>query len=194
MNCTRRKFVSGLTLAGTAGLLGMRPETASAEPPPETTTLTLAFLKGLSCHAPLHVADELLSGEGFTDVRYVGKETIVETWRAVVSGEAHFSMSLSAPTIVLIDRGDPIVFLTGVDAGCLELFGTDRVRTIRDLKGKTVAVASRGGSQHVFIASMAAYVGIDPRKDINWVTHPPAEAVRLLTEGNIDAYMAAPPE
>jgi hypothetical protein len=30
MKSTRREFVSGLTLAGAAGLLGVRPETAAA--------------------------------------------------------------------------------------------------------------------------------------------------------------------
>jgi NitT/TauT family transport system substrate-binding protein len=40
---------------------------------------------------------------------------------------------------------------------------------------------------------MAAYVGLDPRKDINWVTHPPAEAMQLLAEGKIDAFLSFPP-
>ena len=40
-NHSRREFVSGLTLAGTAALLGARPNQTAAEPPPETTTLRL---------------------------------------------------------------------------------------------------------------------------------------------------------
>jgi NitT/TauT family transport system substrate-binding protein len=40
---------------------------------------------------------------------------------------------------------------------------------------------------------MAAYVGIDPRKDINWVTHPVPESMRLLAETKIDALMGFPP-
>ena len=36
---SRQEFVGGLTLAGTAGLLGLQPEYATAEPPPETTRL-----------------------------------------------------------------------------------------------------------------------------------------------------------
>ena len=50
-----------------------------------------------------------------------------------------------------------------------------------------------GSGHHVFIASMAAYVGLDPRKDINWVMYPSAEAKRLLAEGKIDAYLGFPP-
>src|SRR2546422_7057877 len=98
------------------------------------------------------------------------------------------------PTILLIDAGDPIVLLAGVHIGCLELFGNDRVRTIRDLKGKTVAVPDLGGTLHVFLSSVAAYVGLDPRQDITWVTQPHAEAARLLAEGKIDALMIGPPE
>jgi NitT/TauT family transport system substrate-binding protein len=40
-----------------------------------------------------------------------------------------------------MDSGEPITLLAGVHAGCFELFGMDRVRAIRDLKGKTVAVS-----------------------------------------------------
>jgi NitT/TauT family transport system substrate-binding protein len=36
-------------------------------------------------------------------------------------------------------------------------------------------------------------LGLDPRTDITWVTHPLAEAVRLLTEEKLDAFLAFPP-
>jgi NitT/TauT family transport system substrate-binding protein len=78
--------------------------------------------------------------------------------------------------------------------GCLELFGADRVRVIRDLKGKTISVPDLGGSEHVFLASMLAYVGLDPRQDVPWVPHPHAEGAQLLAEGKVDAVMAIPPE
>ena len=41
---------------------------------------------------------------------------------------------------------------------------------------------------------MAAYVGLDPNKDIKWVTRPFAESMRLLAEGKIDGFMGFPPE
>ena len=110
------------------------------------------------------------------------------------SGQVDLAAVFIGPSIIRIDAGDPIVALAGLHVGCFELFGTDRVRSIRDLKGKTVAVLALGASQHVFLASMVAYVGLDPRKDINWITKPPADAMRLLAEGKIDAYMAFPPE
>jgi NitT/TauT family transport system substrate-binding protein len=190
---SRREFLGGLTLAGTAGLLGLCPEPVGAEPPPETTKIRLVQITGI-CIAPQYVAGELLQSEGFTDVQYVKKEGTAWLYKSLASGETDVNMTFVAPVIVQVDMGDPIVLLAGVHPGCYELFGTDRVRTIRDLKGKRVAVPELGSTHHVFLASMVAYVGVDPGKDINWVTHPPAEAIRLLADRKIDAYMGFPPD
>jgi NitT/TauT family transport system substrate-binding protein len=190
---TRRRFLGGLTLAGTAGLLGLYPRLVAAEPPPETTRLRIHDSISL-CLAPQYVAEELLRGEGFTEVQYVKTTGGGGTTRALAAGECHISTAFSGPLLLRADASDPLVLLAGVHIGCFELFGTDRVRAIRDLKGKTVAVFELGSGHHVFIASMAAYVGLDPRKDIHWVMHPPAEAKRLLADGQIDAYLGFPPD
>ena len=189
---SRRRFLGGLTLVGTAGLLGVQARSVAAEPPPETTTLRLINVGGI-CLAPQYVAEELLGGEGFADVQYL-KLGPAASYRAVAVGEAHLSMGFVAPQIVQLDAGLPIVLLAGVHIGCFELFGTDRVRTVRNLKGKSIAVQELGSSQHVFTATIVAHVGLDPRKDIHWVTHPPAEQMALLAQGQIDAYLGFPPE
>jgi NitT/TauT family transport system substrate-binding protein len=190
---SRRRFLGGVTLAGTAGLLGVHPRPSAAEPPPETTTLRLVKIAGI-CIAPQYVAEELLRVEGFTEVQYVETVEGASLTQALASGQAHISLGFSAPFIIRVDAGDPIVMLAGVHVGCFELFGSERVRAIRDLKGKTVAVEALGSSQHVYLASMAAYVGLDPDKDIHWVTHPRAEAMQLFEEGKIDAYLGIPPD
>ena len=190
---TRRRFLGGLTLAGTAGLLGLHPRPVAAEPPPETTKIRLMRRPAI-CAVPEYLAEEFLWGEGFTEVQYVKTTGGAGVSKALASGEADISMVFSGPLLLRVDAGDPIVFMAGVHIGCFELFGTERVRAIRDLKGKTVAVFELGSGAHVFIASMAAHVGLDPLRDINWVTHPSSEAMRLLAEGKIDAYLGFPPE
>jgi NitT/TauT family transport system substrate-binding protein len=189
---SRREFLHGLTLAGTAGLLGLQAAPVAGEPPPETTKIRLVQISSL-CLSPQFLAEEFLHGEGFTDVQYVKKEGTVGIEKALVAGEADISMHYAAATIMRVDAGDPVVMLAGVHVGCFELFGTDRVRAIRDLKGKTVAVPGLGSTPHVLLSIMAAYVGLDPGKDINFVTHPPAEAMRLLAEGKIDGFLGFPP-
>lgn len=189
---SRRRFLGGLTCAGTAGLLGWLSRSVAAEPPPETTRLRVHHSLSL-CLAAQYVAEELLRAEGFTDVEYVTYEESGGFYEALASGGADISNDFAPLLIMHVDAGDPITILGGVHVGCFELFGTERVRSIRDLKGKSVAVGGLGFPTHVFLASMVAYVGLDPGKDINWVVHPPAEAMQLLAEGKIDALMAFPP-
>src|SRR3989442_5814880 len=145
------------------------------------------------CVASQYVAEELLKSEGFGDVGYVQKPGAEGIYKALGSGEAQISMAFAPPFIIQVDAGEPIVLLAGVHIGCYELFGTDRVRTIRDLKGKAVAVPALGSPHHTFVATMGAYVGLDPGKDINFIVHPPADAMRLLAEGKLDALIGFPP-
>jgi NitT/TauT family transport system substrate-binding protein len=190
---SRREFLGGLTVAGTAGLLGFQPRPATAESPPESTKIRLVKIPGI-CIAPQYVAYDLLQAEGFSEIEYVETMTGGEASKTVASGEADFTLTFAGPLIIRLDAGDPLLLLAGIHVGCFELFGTDRVRAIRDLKGKTVAVQALNSSQHVFLASMAAYVGLDPRKDIHWVTYPSSESIRRLEAGTIDAFLAFPPE
>jgi NitT/TauT family transport system substrate-binding protein len=189
---SRRRFLGELTLVGTAGLLGLRPGQGAAEPPPETTTIRWVRSPAI-CVAPYYIAEELLRGEGFTEVHQFQTEGQLWT-QAVLSGDVDLVLNFVGPLLVRLDAGDPLVMLAGVHVGCFELFGTERVRAIRELKGKTVSVPELGSPQHVFLASIAAHVGLDPRRDINWVIHPRAEAMQLLTDGTIDAFLGFPPE
>jgi len=190
---TRREFVTMLTMAGASDALGLEARSAAADAPPEIKKIRLVRIPGI-CIAPQYVAEDLLRTEGFTDVSYIQTPAGIEASRAVALGDADFTIIFSAPVILNIEAGAPVVLLGGVHVGCFELFATERVHSIRDLKGKRVAVQSLQSSQHIFLSSMAAYVGLDPGKDINWATYPSAESIRLLAEGKIDAFLAFPPE
>src|SRR6266540_762559 len=200
---SRRQFVRGmaglgLSVAGLtqlAGCVGRSLPSAPVigEPPPETTKLKMDQRPSI-CVAPQYVAEELLRGEGFTEVQYIKKQGPKEIEPALASGEVDIGLHFAAPNIIRVDVGDPIAILAGGHVGCFELFGADRVRAIRDLKGKTVAVTELGGPSHVFIASMLAHVGLDPSKDVSWVTNPFTESAQLLAEGRVDALLGFPPD
>src|SRR5262249_14294634 len=158
--------------------------------PPETIRIRLFDWAGI-CIAPQFVAEELLKSEGFTDVQYVriGTGAGDEASVALASGAIDINSQFSAPTITRVEAGDPIVFLGGLHVGCFELFGTEQIRSVRDLKGKTVAIPAVGSPHHAFLASMAAYVGLDPSRDINFVTHPAHVSMQLLADGKIDGLL-----
>jgi NitT/TauT family transport system substrate-binding protein len=187
----RREFIRTTAVGAAIGCSTTRPWSALAEPPPETTKLRLALAPAI-CFAPQYVAGEgLLQAEGFTNIEYV-KAPIV--WQALGSGELDITMNDPPTHIAAIDKGQPIVVLAGIHVGCYELFGTDRVRTIHDLKGKKVAIPGLHSGRHLMLSTLLAHVGLDPRKDVEWVTYPAPESMRLLADGKVDAYMGFPPE
>src|SRR5262249_40701789 len=163
-----------------------------AEPPPETTKLRLIKTANM-CWAPQYVAEEFLKAEGFTEVTYVEMRVGVPVSNLLTAGDADISMNFVGPNLIRVDQGAPVVFLAGVHVGCFEMFGGGRVRKISDLKGKTVSVTALNGTEHVFVASIASYVGLDPRKDINWVIHDADEGLTLFADGKVDAYIGFPP-
>jgi NitT/TauT family transport system substrate-binding protein len=201
---SRRQFCQGIAglglatgglafLAGCGARGGVQVGPALSEAPLETTRLR--FWKSPSlCHAPQFLAEPLLRAEGFTDVQYVDAAGAGRAYGALAAGEMDIISLFSAPLITRVDAGDPIVILAGLHVGCFELFGTSQVQSVRDLKGKTAGVLVLGSPQHVFLASIAAYVGLDPRVDINFVVLPGAESMRRLEEGTIDAFIGFPPE
>jgi hypothetical protein len=194
MDASRRESLKGLAAFGLGiGLIGTRA--VAAEPPPETTRIRLPKVPS-ACLAPQYVAEELLRAEGFDRVEYVAppnQVSGVSGAERLGAGQHDIGMNFAAPIVVGIDRGAPIVTLAGVHAGCFELFVSGNVRTIKDLKGKTVAILARNSAQHVFLASIATSVGLDPNRDIRWAEHPPAEGKRLLAEGG-DGYLGFPPD
>jgi NitT/TauT family transport system substrate-binding protein len=80
-----------------------------------------------------------------------------------------------------------------VHVGCFELFGNEGIRSITDLKGKTVGVQALGHSDHLFVSVMAAHVGLDPVNEIHWITSQSPTPAELFADGRIDACLGTPP-
>jgi NitT/TauT family transport system substrate-binding protein len=188
----RRRFLAGLSAASAAGLIGA-PKLAYAEPPPETTRVRLAKIPGI-CIAPQYVAEELLLAEGFTEVTYVATQGGAANALEVARGEIDFSLNFIAPLIVAVDQGERLTVLGGVHPGCFELFAKQDINSLVELRGRSVGVQALGTSPHLYLTSMAAYVGLDPARDINWVTSLEIKPKELFARGDIDAFLGFPPE
>ena len=189
MQQTRRRILSTMALAGAAGLI-RAPRVMAVEDRLEITTVRLGK-SGSICIAPEYVAEELLRAEGFTGIRYLD----VEHGQAAAFREIDFASFFASSAIIGADGETPFTVLSGLHAGCFELFGNDGAHSIADLKGKRVGVPALGGSPwHAFLSVMAAQVGLDPAKDINWVTSQSPKPSELFAEGKIDAFLGFPPE
>lgn len=187
---TRRDFLKvagglGVSLAGMTLL-----EACGAGS--ETTTIRLGHGPSI-CLAPLHLAEDLLKAEGFTDVQYVAKPNNIVV-DSLVAGETDMAMQFSGPIISYVDAGKAITVLAGVHVGCFVLFGTEKVSEIGDLKGKTVSTTSQslGDPVYMFLSSILAYIGLNPNTDINWIIKG-QDAKQDFVDGKSDAFLAFPP-
>ena len=189
---TRRRFLTTLSLVGAGGLLRTPPGVA-AEPPIETRSVRFMRIPSI-CYAPQYVVEELLRAEGFSDIRFVDVASTAEVTEAVAYGKGDFNLHFAPQWVSAIDRGAPIVVLAGLHVGCFELFGNESIRTVSDLKGKSVGIAALGSSGHLLVSVMAAHIGLDPAADIRWVTSQSPTPAELFAEGKIDAFLGLPPE
>jgi NitT/TauT family transport system substrate-binding protein len=187
----RRDFLAGASFAAAAGIL--RPVTAlSDEGPPETTTIRLPHDPSV-CVVPAYIADDLLRAEGFTDVRYVPTVHGISVGGMAARGEIDFGV-IFAPSIVYhLEIGETVTVVAGVHTGCYELFANEHIHRVIDLKGRSVGTPALASGPHVFLAAIAAYVGLDPTNDINWVASMSPDPLDLFAEGKVDAVLGFPP-
>ena len=186
---SRRTFLANASALGAASLFPL-PCSVAAEPPPETTHIRLVRSAAI-CLAPQYLAEELLHLEGFSEVSYVEINHSVD---GIFKGHADLTMDAAPAIVYAMDSKPSLVVLAGIHAGCYELFGHERVKAIRDLQGKSVSVYALGGADHVLLASMLAYVGVDPKRDVNWIVGDKSfDAMRLFIEGRADAFMGFAP-
>jgi NitT/TauT family transport system substrate-binding protein len=173
------------------GLIGSvldPPSGFAAEPPPETTRIRLSrYPFDIACLVPLWVAVELLRAEGFEAVEYVSSKDDSDL---LAKGGIDVTFRDAQGLVLGVAERQPLVGLGGMHGGCYELFGSARVRSVAELRGRTVAVANPG--RHAFVAAMASYVGLDPRKDVKIVLTE--DATQQFVDGKVDAVLDFPPE
>src|SRR5437899_597528 len=124
----RRDFI---TLVGYAPvILGLKSESAAAEPPLETTRIRIHDAP-ITCFAPVYIAEGLLKAEGFTDVQYIKTPLNEGPTKALAEGKIDITQNDTAGHLMELDAGAPVVVLGGIHTGCWELFangGTVRQR------------------------------------------------------------------
>jgi len=190
----RREFIKTMAMTGAAAYMGLDYDlVAAADPPPETTRIRFFQYKA-SCWVPQYLAEDLLRKEGFTDIQYIKGKSIDQSEEFLQAGAIDFRLGNASWQIKEVAAGDNAVFLAGLHVGCFSLIGSERVRSIQDLKGKNVwAQGKLGFGPHLFFSVIIAYVGLDPRKDVHFVEATKDEALELFSRGHIDAFISFPP-
>ena len=113
---------------------------------------------------------------------------------ALATGEADLNVNYALRLVVRMDAGDPIVVLAGVHTGCIEIFGSDRIQSVRDLRGKKIAAGRVGSGIPQLIGILLGQIGLAVANDVELVVRPAPEAIALFKEGKANAFIGIPPE
>ena len=156
--------------------------------------MRIGFLP-VTCHLTCPVTDFInreAEGEGLFDpLKFSGWPELKE---AFLSGHTRATFILAPMAIALREQGVPIkiVYLGHRDGTALMVQKGSDIRTIADLRGKTVAVPNRYSNQRllIFRALNDAGMSID---DINLIEMPPPDMPAALYSKSVDAVTSGEP-
>src|SRR5579859_4150582 len=150
---------------------------------------------GLTCEPPIFVAYE----KGFFTEEGLDVELVKSDWESMRDGLGlgkfqathHLLMYMMKP----IENGLDVKITGGIHTGCLRVQAAKNssIKTIEDLKGKKVGVTVLGSPPHLFATRAMVANGINPEKDVEWVTTPADTFALALDQGKIDAVASAEP-
>jgi NitT/TauT family transport system substrate-binding protein len=191
-------LTAGLVLAGCAALLLSGCNTSDAA----SNKVKVAYL-GLTCEAPIFAAyeNDYFKEEGLEP------ELVKTDWdglrEGLNSGQFDANHTLIMYLLLPIEKGNLDAKITGgIHTGCLRVQAGAKsdIKTVKDLKGKTIGVPTHLGSPpYLFACRVLAAAGIDPNlhneenKDIQWRTFPPDGLAKALEDGRIDAVATSDP-
>ena len=113
---------------------------------------------------------------------------------ALVNGQVEFA-TVHGSVVRAAARGLPVKSLMVIaDRPAYFLVTRAMVKSIPALKGKTIGIASLGGSVHLMTKELFAQSGLDPDRDVSMVvTGDHNTSILAMQAGNVDAVVIAVP-
>jgi len=177
--CSSGTASSGGTAAsdGTVHITVMRPSAATFEP--EILAQQLGYFKAAGLTVTFKIAGDDLS----------------QNVPPVLNGEVQFASADAASLLKAVAAGVPVRAVMGVQestaAGTpsdgLLVPASSPIKSITDLKGKTVGVSDLGGLPQLTIEILAQKAGLNPA-DIHFVALPVTTLSSAAKSGKIDAF------
>ena len=116
---------------------------------------------------------------------------------ALVNGEIDVLGGPSSTSMLAAESGLPVVIIGTFGPASRKLVTPERIKTIEDLKGKTIGVSNFGTIIDFSVRRALAQLGLTPGKDINLLPtglSQPVQRMLLMFQGKIDATLASDDE
>jgi NitT/TauT family transport system substrate-binding protein len=115
---------------------------------------------------------------------------------SILSGETPFAIVNQDPIIAAdLHGGDIVILVSGTEKLFFAIFASSKIKTVADLKGKTIGITSYGTTSDFIAQYVLKTVGLEAGKDANLVPmgSPITRHNGILT-GQIDAAVGTPVE
>jgi len=171
---------------------------ATVEPVPgPPRNLTIAWNEASICTAAVPVAKE----KGFfkkynLNIDYVNFAGATDQLlEALSTGKADGAPGMALRWLKPLQQGFDVKLVAGLHAGCMYLMTSPStgIKTLADLKGKTVGVTDIGGPDRNFFSIRLKEAGIDPETDVQWRQFPADLLPLALQRGDVQAISDADP-
>jgi sulfonate transport system substrate-binding protein len=159
-----------------------------------STKIKICYL-GLTCEPPIFVAYE----KGFFKEEGLDVELVKSDWDSMRDGLGlgrfqathHLVMYMVKP----MEAGLDVKLTGGIHTGCLRLQAGNKtaIKSAKDLKGKKIGITHMGSPPFLFASRVLVSAGLDPKKDVEWVTFPGEAMALALDQGRVDAVASAEP-
>jgi len=118
-----------------------------------------------------------------------------ENAEALKAGAVDGSFLLTPMSLTLREKGAPVkvVLLGHRNGSAITVKNNGEINTIKDLKGKTIAVPSQFSTHNILLRKIVAENGLDAARDVKIIDMPPPEMVVALATGRIHGYIVAEP-
>jgi len=196
---SRRALLRGAAALAAAPLAGFAGHHAFAQATPlaQRQTIKLAWGQTAVCQSPISVALKQGLFEKYNlnvePVNFSGPTDAL--LQAIATGHADGGIGMALRWLKPLEQGFDVGLTVGTHGGCMRLLVPENasIRSLKDLKGKSVAVTDPASPVRNFFAIRLAEIGLDPEKDVSWVQYPQDLFGEALKKGEVQALAGDDP-
>ncbi|HEX9059785.1 MAG TPA: ABC transporter substrate-binding protein [Clostridia bacterium] len=160
---------------------------------PALKKLTVSYAGG-TCEAPEYVAYH----KGFFKEEGLQIDFVKADFDQLKTGIATGKIDASVGNFSWfkpIEQGLKVKLTAGIHAGCIQAVApqSSGIKTLKDLKGKTIGVDAIGGGPMIILSSELYKLGINPKTDVQWKVFPPPQLETAVEKKEIDAFIVWDP-
>ena len=142
---------------------------------------------------PIYLADTLgyFADEGLA-LEFVNFKSSPLSVAAMLAGEVQFTLTSYDQALKMYEKGRVLKnLITTTAKHPWALLARPEIKTVEDLKGKTISAKMPGSGPRAFVSTILIHYGLDPAKDVKFAALPGSAIVPSYKNNAIDATFAS---